>query len=335
MDVLIDKWFGGELVEKEARFLNYDLVEEFIADAHLDWSVAPVTAKVVCDFQSLLSDLPDRKFAFLVCHSGYIPEIYAADSAAETLYSKLIEVIVQQWALRIGFDRSVLPTQKSSKEDVTIQDADSVIVCDAKSYRLGRSQKAPNVKDALKQGDIRKWLRAYPEGQQLGGLVTFPSQHDWTSGSDFYMYLTDYTSPIVMLFYEHLSFLLLNNVDRGLLKKIYRSHRSLFPKAYSRIEKNRSVYFEILDRELIGRSGSEPQEFFELSDFISREKATYSLGKLHQHLRESRLEIENNIERTMSKKDLVRELADARFNSLNSNFLRQAVNIELFRKLLK
>ncbi|MCP5170117.1 MAG: HindIII family type II restriction endonuclease [Hahellaceae bacterium] len=82
----------------------------------------------------------------MIVHSGYIPESYEADSSAETLYSKLIETVVLEWSKRIGFKNSKLPTQKASMEDVSILDDHHVIVCDAKSFRLGRSQGAPNVK---------------------------------------------------------------------------------------------------------------------------------------------------------------------------------------------
>ena len=124
-------------------------------------------------------------FALLVMHSGYIPEFYLPDSSQETLYSKLIESLVCEWARRIGFTDSFLQTQKSNKEDVTIKRRNNVIVCDAKSFRLGRSQAAPNVKDTIKKQAYTTWLDQYNE-TKVGGLVTFPSLHDWKKGSEAY-----------------------------------------------------------------------------------------------------------------------------------------------------
>ena len=58
---------------------------------------------------------------------------------------------------------------KSGYEDVTIFLDNNAIVCDAKSFRLGRSQKAPNVKDFIKLQDIRHWLSRYDK--KIGGLL--------------------------------------------------------------------------------------------------------------------------------------------------------------------
>ncbi len=54
-----------------------------------------------------------------------------------------------------------------------IRSNNRVIVCDAKSFRLGRSQKAPNVKVDLKLADIQKWLSNYDEDQRIGGGFLF------------------------------------------------------------------------------------------------------------------------------------------------------------------
>ena len=119
-------------------------------------------------------------------------------------------------------------------EDVTITDSNCVIVCDTKSFRLGRSQAAPNVKDVLKHADIEKWLSAHNSLERLGGLVTFPSQHDWKKGSDFYQYTTDASLPTVALYYEHLSYFLIASIDKDTLIKTFRDYSSIFPKPKSK-----------------------------------------------------------------------------------------------------
>ena len=158
------------------------------------------------NFQSMLEkNFTDDQFAELLIYSGYIPDSYEKDSSQETLFSKLIEVLVCEWAKRMGFSSRFIK-QKASYEDVNIVIDNKVIVCDAKSFRLGRSQKAPNVKDFLKLEDIRKWMARYPN--KLGGLVTYPCTHDWSSGSDAYQYCSDKSAPTVMLPYKYLSYLL-------------------------------------------------------------------------------------------------------------------------------
>ena len=130
---------------------SFDFLENFIKENVKRWDVAPNTTIVESSFSKVIQKMDNNEFCLLLLHTGYIPEFYLPDSSQETLYSKLIESIVCEWAKRIGFKDSYLQTQKSNKEDVTIKDGYSVIVCDAKSFRLGRSQAAPNVKDTIKK----------------------------------------------------------------------------------------------------------------------------------------------------------------------------------------
>lgn len=330
----VKAWFGEEFGDRERRLSSYDQMENFILASHTDWNIAPSTDKIVRKFEAEIASVSDQELAFLLVHSGYIPETYGADSSQETLYSKLIEALVKTWAMRIGFDQSVLPTQKSSKEDITIADAEGVIVCDAKSYRLGRSQKAPNVKDALKQGDIKKWLSAYPPERRIGGLVTFPSQHDWNSGSDFYAYLTDYTSPVMMLFYEHLAFLLLARISKSKITSFLRGHQSHFPAAHTAKSSNRALYFAVLDRAIINTSDLNWADFSVGADFIVREKASHTKDTLEKFLIADKKAIADHIlESQLTVEELVKELSDARFMQKHHNLVRQVVNIKSFRKL--
>ena len=125
------------------------------------------------------------------------------------MHTKLTETLIFNWAKLIGFNSSELPTQKSSYEDITISDQKNTIVCDAKSFRLGRSQKSPNVKDTIKLADYEKWLVKHGE-KGIGGLITFPSLHDWKKGSDVYQYVSNPAKKVLLLFYEHISFFLIS-----------------------------------------------------------------------------------------------------------------------------
>lgn len=55
--------------------------------------------------------------------------------------------------------RYVLPTKKFGTEDVEMILDSKSIVCDSKIFRLGRSQKTPNVKDFLKLASVATWMR--------------------------------------------------------------------------------------------------------------------------------------------------------------------------------
>ena len=149
-------------------------------------------------------EFSDQRFENLLIVSGFIPDLYANDSSEETLYSKLIEALVCEWANRIGASGQLIK-QKASYEDVQITVGNQIIVCDAKSFRLGRSQQAPNAKDFLKLEDIRKWMSRYSNA--IGGLVTYPCKHEWSSSSDIYQYCSTKDAPTLMLPYKYLAFL--------------------------------------------------------------------------------------------------------------------------------
>ena len=233
----IKSLFDIELSEAQ-RSESYRFIERFIEENVTDWSSPPNTDAIVKLFWDKLKTLSKGEFAFLLCHSGYIPEFYGHDSSQETLYSKLVEVLVCEWALRLGFDNSIIQTQKASKEDVTIKKDDKVIVSDAKSFRLGRSQGAPNVKDVIKKADYKKWLEHYEEGERAGGLLPFPSLHTWSRGSDVFSYCSDHSEPIMFLYYHHLAFMLLQDIGATTVLDILENYEDVFPTTV----KNRSNY---------------------------------------------------------------------------------------------
>ena len=268
---ILERLFGEAFLERDNRIKSYRYLQDFLERKHTDWSSAPDTKKIVDALLDELSSMTLEQFSFLLCHSGYIPEEYLPDSSKETLYSKLIETLVLEWARRIGFDLSVLPTQKSSTEDVTIQDSDCVIVCDTKSFRLGRSQAAPNVKDVLKYSDISKWLNRHSSKIQLGGLVTFPSQHDWKKSSDFYQYTTDKSLPTICLYYEHLSLFLLTGTDKETIISTFKDYGNIFPKVLPKTINNREQYYRKIITRLFDKTSNEYEDFSSASVLIVKE----------------------------------------------------------------
>lgn len=213
------------------------------------------------NFQTMLQkNFSDDQFADILIYSGYIPDLYENDSSQETLFSKLVEVLVCEWARRMGFDSRYIK-QKASYEDVNITIDGKILVCDAKSFRLGRSQKAPNVKDFLKLEDIRKWLARYQN--KLGGFVTYPCTHEWSSSSDAYQYCSDKSAPTVMLPYKYLSYLLKNKSKYKTtdLATLWDYNR-IFPKALLKNMHggNRTAYWAKIDAEIVRITNTTPQE---------------------------------------------------------------------------
>lgn len=327
----IADFFGPEFTDVASRQRSYDFLEACIASLHTDWTMAPDSDEAVIAVEKRLKGMSDQQFAFLLCHTGFIPETYKPDSSQETLYTKLVELLVKEWAVRIGFHRSLLPKTKSSTEDITIADDSNIIVADAKSFRLGRSQKAPNVKDALKQGDIAKWLSAHPENKRVGGLVTFPSQHDWQEGSDFYLYLTDPSSPIAMLFYEHMAYILLSGIKANQITGFLRRYEQIFGDAEIGKKQSRLVYLNAVQMHLIDEGAFEFRLFEPVAKAIIREKVAHTIAQLEQHLIQSRHRISTEIERTFDPERAKAELIDVHVRLVNEDLIRQLDNIKKFR----
>ena len=190
--------------------------------------------KIADEFmRKVQAEMDDLRFEHLLMIAGFIPDLYQSDSSEETLFSKLIECLVAEWARRMGFQAKIVK-QKASYEDITITIDNRAVVCDAKSFRLGRSQAAPNAKDFLKLEDIRKWRSRYKES--WGGLVTYPCRHEWTKGSDIYQYCSSNDAPTVMLPYKYLAYLLHYKSTYSVLdlKKMW-DYKRIFP---AKLKKN-------------------------------------------------------------------------------------------------
>lgn len=268
------------------------------------------TDSVARDFKRKLEkSFTDAQFSVLLMTTGFIPDLYANDSSEETLYSKLVEVLVCEWADRMGFSGECVK-QKASFEDVTIRLDKSVIVCDAKSFRLGRSQAAPNVKDFLKLEDIRKWLSRYPN--KLGGLVTYPDMHEWKYSSDAYQYCSTKDMPTVMLPYKYLALLLnfKDEYDTAKLKVLW-NYEKIFPQPLKKTmpDGNKKAYWSAINNKIISTTGISKEKF---DDFL--------------YCADMKIEdcVQANLRLLMDKRDELIKLIRQEVNALNTAQLRNA-----------
>lgn len=161
-----------------------------------------------------IKKLSDEDFVEVIT-SCFIPDLYSGMGKCEKLFTKLTELMVGEWWRRMGGSYN-LPTKKSGTEDVELIYNTISIACDAKVFRLGRSQKAPNVKDFLKLASVKLWIdnlntnykKSKVNRSVIGGLVTYSSLHEWESDSEVYEECTNHATPVVMLPYEVLALLL-------------------------------------------------------------------------------------------------------------------------------
>lgn len=326
--------FGKKFSDPKERIKSYEFLQKFI-DSNHSWKsgISPDSEALGLALQNQLKSFSNEDFSFLLCHSGFIPEEFEPDSSEETIYTKMIEVVVSEWAKRLQFLETVTPTAKSSKEDVTIKDSSHVIVCDAKSFRLGRSQKAPNVKDALKEGDIAKWLLVHGEAKHktLGGMVTFPSQHDWTGGSDFYLYLTKKDAPIVCLFYEHLAFILQYSISKDVLISLYQKYGDLFPEVLKVKSESKQKYWRQVTAFLFAGKEDDWSKFNVVAQQVISEKILHTIRSVEAHLLKIKEDVKLGIPEDATKEDLRQMLVDARTERQTHTVTRQLGNILVFR----
>lgn len=225
-------------------------------------------AKIAQGFmRKLRKEMDDQRFEHLLTISGFIPDLYPSDSSNETLFSKMVECLVAEWARRIGGQGEIIK-QKASYEDVKITIDTKVIVCDAKSFRLGRSQAAPNAKDFLKLEDIRKWMKRYPKS--IGGLVTYPCKHEWTGKSDIYQYCSTLEAPTIMLPYKYLAYLLHYKESFAVNKLIKLwDFKRIFPCKLTKTMPggNKVPYWDKINTEIIDITNTSPQT---LKDYMAQ-----------------------------------------------------------------
>lgn len=319
--------FFGSQIDLSARKDSYHFIEGFIEDQVKDWTSSPDTNAISDLFAREIKTLSDPSFAFLLSHNGYIPEFYDHDSSQETLFTKLIEVLVCEWALRIGFIDSHIQRQKASKEDVTIKGHGKIIVCDAKSYRLGRSQGAPNVKDTIKKADYEKWLSYYDQSQSLGGLISFPSLHRWKRASDAYLYCTDKEKPIMILGYEEMAFCLLKKISSSRIIQVLESYSDLF----SEPSRNQASYWKAIHSQLFEGYKQEWLQFEMLMSQVVAERVSVTLEKIDHYLLERKGAIRKDVE-SIPTADLIDRLVESNYRNECGQLMKNLVNIKKFRQ---
>ena len=225
----------------------------------------------------------------------------------------------------------VLPTAKSSTEDVTFFLANEVVVCDSKSFRLGRSQGAPNTKDAVKPEDYAKWCARHTGKTALGGLVAFPSKFDWQKGSDVYLYSSNAQSGkrIMLLFYEHLAYILLKKASlcQGGFFEILRNYERHFRVA----SKDRQAYWLTINEALEGITGSKDlRTFLATTSYVVDECVVKTIERIEMRIAQVKVQERERIESLDAA--LLREaLIASEVERKTANDQRRLDNIRKFR----
>lgn len=322
------------------RIVAYDYIENFISHSVDNWSDQLNTDEIAQNFHDEIKTFNNSNFAFLLMTTGYIPEFYNHDSKQETLYSKMVEVLVCEWGIRIGFIDSSIIKQKSSKEDVSLRLKELVIVCDAKTFRLGRSQAAPNVKDTIKKADYDKWKQFYRDKdfdqnlpyKTIGGLITFPSLHRWKKASDVILCCTDKEEPIIILYYEYMAFMLLCEYKHEALINTMENYPVLFPTKTRDVH----VYSETIAKSLFGEN-DDFIDFIKLSIEIMNELVLHKKNLAVDFVNESSKQIKLEISKSTIEEfeQIKQQLIDSKIQIISQQLSKQIKNIDKFRLGIK
>lgn len=270
---------------------DFTLIKKFVDAQYQNAIVIIDHEEIALKFQSsVLRRFDEATFIDQLIILGYIPDLYESDSSEETLYSKLVEVFLCEWANRMGYIGKFVK-QKASFEDVNIEINNNIIVADAKSFRLGRSQQAPNVKDFVKPEDFRKWIERHEHG--LGGLVAYPCKHEWTNKSDAYKYCSSQNMPILMLPYKYLAFLLYEKNAKG--KFIDISPLWDYPRIFPRQVSRRVDYWNIVTREILNVTEATQDELNTFLQYANALIRNY-ISNVIQELSERKIQAINEIQ---------------------------------------
>ena len=306
----------------------FNLLESFVAESKNNKFS---TIEAVKHLSKELKSLNNDKFCRLLELSGYLPDLYPHDSSEETLYSKFVELLVCEWAQRIGFDESFLPTTKSGTEDIAIMDKNYVIVADAKSFRLSRSQAAPNPKDVIKVDDYKNWIKKYDDKVKLGGLNTFPQLHEWKKSSKVHMDLTNKHNKIVWFYYGHLSAILKFKIDKSKIINFYKSYDEMFPQQIATKDNPKNQYLVKLQNYIFDDHLSEYEEYMNSLHKVNAYIKAMALEKIDKKINE----VEKNVYESISSFEdidkLKKYIIDKQKDDSTKEFYRLKENVEKFR----
>lgn len=290
--------------------IDYFLLKNFVDSQYLNGKGVD-HEKIAAEFQNVvLRNMSTMDFEEQLIILGYIPDLYASDSSEETLYSKMVEVVLCEWAIRMGYEGKIIK-QKSSYEDVNIIINSNTIVADAKSFRLGRSQKAPNVKDFVKPEDYYKWLTRHKSGK--GGLVAYPCTHEWAVKSDAYRYCSSQRNPIIMLPYKYLAFILNSCEKKSIDITPLWDFSIVFPKEAT----TKNEYWEKMNKAIIGVIGTTEENlksYIEKANELINKCVKANIALIKEEKEKSLINIRKEIDLITREEDLRQRFIDYRIN---------------------
>jgi len=294
---------------------------------------------ILCDdFQQQVERTFQNDDDFIkLLQSVYIPDVYTENGSKEKLYTKLVEVLVAIWAERLGYESFVL-TKKSGTEDIRFSLDNKIVVSDVKTFRLGRSQKAPNVKDFLKLESVRHWIDNCKSENQandvIGGLITYTSSHEWSRESEVYIQCSSKETPVIMLPYEILA-LFLNFKDEFDPARLFElwDFDTIFPNPLPG-KKNKELYWRAINSKILDIledvSDTDFNNFIERQKDLQIELVAHYRGNIDNEIKDKVEKIEREVN-AIKEEDLRAAVIAQRIESETGEFKKYIDRIIKYR----
>lgn len=155
------------------------------------------------NIKSLISDLDKDSLVAIVKEIGAIPECIDASSSAEKLFSKASDCILAHCFTKLGMP-SIAVNERGNSADIVAKSIHGyTLVADAKTFRLSRTAK--NQKD-FKIDTLSNWRGSEHD---FALLVAPYFQYPNTESQ---IYSTALDKQVCLFSWEHILFLLLNNI---------------------------------------------------------------------------------------------------------------------------
>lgn len=312
-----------------------DFVDNKISNDN-DWMDLHNYETVVDLFNSEILKINNEDFIIILLNP-FIPDTYRTNGTKEKLFTKLIEVLFSDWCRRMWL-KSWIIRQKSNIEDVRFFFWDKAVLTDSKTFRLWRSQKAPNHKDFLKLSSVEHWITNFNKENTwswkvaIGGMVTYTNQHEWGKWSESYTMCSDKKTPTLMIPYTYLS-LLLELKDTFNINDLVRlwDYERLFPSTVS----TRQEYWKVIDNELSGIlniSIPEIQEYLKKYEEIISEFIKFTMVLLNDEKKNIKSTLTQEISIITDILSLQKELTEYKIKTETMNIDKIVHNIKSFRQ---
>lgn len=155
------------------------------------------------EIEKYINQLNKLELLEVINQIGIIPESIEHDSSVEKLYSKASDSVLSRAFQELGLKSSVL-TERADSADVIAKSFyhEYELVADAKAFRLSRTAK--NQKD-FKVEALSKWRKDSDYSILASPYFQYPN----TTSQ---IYAQALSNNVCLLSWEHLSFLILNNI---------------------------------------------------------------------------------------------------------------------------